>query len=155
MIIIIIMTHSSQEIINAIILYLNDKFLKSLSLEFKDAGIRPVKFSFVDNDLTKQSFLVCECDYAKLDLCIDNIYNGGVMMIPLIVPIKNSAKTKKKREDGILSYLSRVLIGPRAIGKIKIDSGEYTGTWTKLDMSDLISSSMSELQLKLVVKGYM
>ena len=98
MIIIIIMKHSSQEIINAIILYLNDKFLKSLSLEFKNAGIRPVKFSLVDNDLTKQSFLVCECDYAKLDLCIDNIYNGGVMMIPLIVQIKHSAKTKKKRE---------------------------------------------------------
>ena len=149
------MNHSSKEIINAIILYLNDTFLKSLSLEFKNAGIRPVKFSFVDNDLTKQSFLVCECNYEKLDLCIDNIYEGGVMMIPLIVPIKNSAKTKKKREDGILSYLSRVLIGPRAIGKIKIDSGEYTGTWTKLDMSDLISSSMSELELKLVVKGYL
>lgn len=155
MIIIIIMTHSSQEIINAIILYLNDKFLKSLSLEFKNAGIRPVKFSLVDNDLTEQSFLVCECDYAKLDLCIDNIYNGSVMMIPLIVQIKHSAKTKKKREDGILSYLSRVLIGPHAIGNIKIDSGEYTGTWTKLDMSDLISSSMSELELKLVVKGYL
>lgn len=149
------MNHSSKEIINAIILYLNDTFLKSLSLEFKNAGIRPVKFSFVDNDLTKQSFLVCECNYEKLDLCIDNIYEGGVMMIPLIVPIKNSAKTKKKREDGILSYISRVLIGPHALGKIKIDSGEYTGTWTKLDMSDLISSSMSELELKLVVKGYL
>ena len=149
------MTHSSKEIINAIIFYLNDKFLKSLSLEFKNAGIRPVKFSFVDNDLTKQSLLVCECDYAKLDLCIDNIYNGCVMMIPLIVPIKHSAKTKKQRVDGILTCLSRVLIGPHAIGKIKIDSGEYTNTWTKLDMSDLISSSMSELELKLIVKGYL
>lgn len=151
----LIMKHKSQKIINAIILYLNDKFLKSLSLEFKNAGIRPVKFSLVDNDLTEQSFLVCECDYAKLNLCIDNIHKGTLMLLPFIVPIEHSAETEEQRADGILSYLSRVLIGPHAIGKIEIDSGEYTGAWTKLDMSDLISSSMSELKMKLAIRGFL